>query len=147
MITYISYHGALAGLILVVNLLLCSFVQFAPQGFDLPCADCSLQGAVEAAVIQRIKLQLSAEDAKRLKSPFASGSLHKVLEKHAGLPQVLILRLAHLVGWQALELRFFLFTSPERCCRKRHVKPPLAGSDGNNKTENQIITALLTCWF
>lgn len=92
----VSYPGALAGLVLAVNLLLCSFVQFGPQGFDLPCADCSLQRAVEAAVVQRIQLQLSAKDAERLQSPFASGSLYEVLEKHAGLPQVLILRLAHL---------------------------------------------------
>lgn len=39
----LSYPRALAGLILVVDLLLSSLVQFGPKGFDFPGADCRLQ--------------------------------------------------------------------------------------------------------
>lgn len=39
----LSYPRALAGLILAVDLLLSSLVQFGPKGFDFPGADCRLQ--------------------------------------------------------------------------------------------------------
>lgn len=123
--------------------MLCSFVQFGPERFDLPCVDCGLQGAVEAAVVQRVQVQLPAEDAEGLKSPFASGSLYEVLEEHAGLAQVLVLPLAHLAGRQAVDLRSCLLASPDRCYAQRHATPPSADSDGSNQTEEQIITALL----
>lgn len=61
-----SYPGARASSILVVNLMLCSLVQFGPQGLDLPGADCSLEGTVEVGIVQRIQLQLPAEDAEGL---------------------------------------------------------------------------------
>lgn len=90
-----SHPGALAGFVLVVDLLLGPFVQFGPQGFDLPGADCSLQGAVEVAAVQRVQLQLSAQDAEGLQSPFAGGCLDKVLKELAGPSRALILRLTH----------------------------------------------------
>lgn len=104
----VSYPGALAGFILVVNLVLCSFVQFGPQGFDLPGADCSLQGAVEVAVVQRIQLQLPAEDAEGLQSPFTGGRLDKVLKEHAGLRHALVLRLTHLFWWETVSTVYLL---------------------------------------
>lgn len=75
--------------------MLCSLVQFGPQGLDLPGADCGLQRAVEAAVVQRVQLQLPAEDAEGLQSPLTGGRLHEVLKEHAGLSHALVFRLAH----------------------------------------------------
>lgn len=82
--------------------MLCSFVQFGPQGLDLPGADCSLQGAVEVAVVQRIQLQLPAEDAEGLQSAFTGGGLDKVLEEHAGLSHALVLGFTHLLRWETV---------------------------------------------
>lgn len=123
--------------------MLCSFVQFGPERFDLPCVDCGLQGAVEAAVVQRIQLQLSAEDAEGLESPFASGSLHEVLEEHAGLAQVLVLPLAHLAGWQAVDLRSGLLAAPERRYAQQQQRAALQPILTEATKQEQIVTALL----
>lgn len=92
-----SYPGALAGFVVVVDLVLCPFVQFGPQSFDLPGGDCSLQWAVEVAVVQRIQFQLPAQDAEGLQSPFTGGCLDKVLKEDAGLCHTFILCLTHLL--------------------------------------------------
>lgn len=97
----LTHPCALAGFILVVDLLLCPFVQFSPQGFDFPGADRCLQRAIEVAVVQRIQLELSAENTESLQSPFAGGGLDKVLKKLAGLSRALILRLTHLHRWKS----------------------------------------------
>lgn len=92
----LSYPGSLAGSALVVNLVLGPLVQLGPQSLDLPGADCGLQRAVEAAVVQGVQLQLPAQDAEGLQGALAGGRLHKVLKEHAGLRHALVLRLAHL---------------------------------------------------
>lgn len=84
-------------------------------------------------MVQRVQFQLSAEDAEGLKSPFASGSLYEVLEEHAGLAQVLVLPLAHLAGCQAVDLRFCLLTSPERCYAQQHATLQLILIEATNR--------------
>lgn len=92
----LSHPGALTGLVLAVDFVLRPFVQFGPQSLDLPGADGGLERAVEAAIVQRVQLQLPAQDAEGLQRPFAGGRVDKVLKELAGLRCAFILRLTHL---------------------------------------------------
>lgn len=76
--------------------MLCPLVQFGPQSLDLPGADGDLQRAVEVLVVQRVQLELPAEDAEGLQRPFTGGRLDKVLKELTGLSRAFVLRLTHL---------------------------------------------------
>lgn len=91
----VSYPGAIAGCILLVRLVLCPLVQFGPQSLDLPWADGGLQRAVEVGVVQRVQLQLPAQNTESLECAFAGSCLDKCLKEPTGLCHALIFSFTH----------------------------------------------------
>lgn len=75
-----------------------TLVQFVPQGFGLPGGHLGLELGIKVSVVQRVKAQVSCEDAEGLEGTFARGSLDKILKNLPGLGLLFILIFSHVLG-------------------------------------------------
>lgn len=75
-----AYLNALAGFAFLVLFVAGSLVQLAPKGVGFPAGHRVLQAAVEGAVLQRVKLQVTAHNIESLQGAFTVSRLNKVLK-------------------------------------------------------------------